>query len=54
MITSAVPGEGKSYIATNLAMSIATERDSTVLLVEADPTRPALGAALRNSRPARV
>ncbi len=42
MITSAVPGEGKSYIATNLAMSIATERDSTVLLVEADPTRPAL------------
>jgi exopolysaccharide/PEP-CTERM locus tyrosine autokinase len=43
MITSAVPGEGKSYVATNLAMSIATERDSTVLLVEADPTRPALG-----------
>jgi receptor protein-tyrosine kinase len=42
MITSAVPGEGKSYIATNLAMSIATERDSTVLLVEADPTRPSL------------
>ncbi len=42
MVTSAVPGEGKSYIATNLAMSIATERDSTVLLVEADPTRPAL------------
>src|SRR5262249_6164109 len=27
MITSALPGEGKSYIATNLAMSIATERD---------------------------
>jgi protein-tyrosine kinase len=42
MITSAVSGEGKSYIATNLAMSIATERDSTVLLVEADPTRPSL------------
>ncbi len=42
MITSALPGEGKSYIATNLAMSIATERDNTVLLVEADPTRPAL------------
>jgi protein-tyrosine kinase len=42
MITSAVSGEGKSYIATNLAMTIATERDSTVLLVEADPTRPAL------------
>jgi protein-tyrosine kinase len=42
MITSAMPGEGKSYIATNLAMTIATERDSTVLLVEADPTRPTL------------
>jgi protein-tyrosine kinase len=42
MITSAVPGEGKSYISTNLAMTIATERDSTVVLVEADPTRPAL------------
>ena len=42
MITSALPGEGKSYIATNLAMSIATERDNTVLLVEADPGRPAL------------
>jgi receptor protein-tyrosine kinase len=42
MITSSVPGEGKSYIATNLALTIATERDSTVLLVEADPTRPSL------------
>jgi len=42
MITSALPGEGKSYLSTNLAMTIATERDSTVLLVEADPTRPAL------------
>jgi receptor protein-tyrosine kinase len=42
MITSAGPGEGKSYISTNLAMTIATERDSTVVLVEADPTRPAL------------
>ena len=42
MITSALPGEGKSFLSTNLAMTIATERDSTVLLVEADPTRPAL------------
>jgi protein-tyrosine kinase len=42
MVTSSLPGEGKSYIATNLAMTIATERDSTVLLVEADPTRPTL------------
>jgi protein-tyrosine kinase len=42
MITSALPGEGKSFLSANLAMSIAMERDSTVLLVEADPTRPSL------------
>ena len=42
MITSALSGEGKSYLSTNLAMTMAMERDSTVLLVEADPTRPAL------------
>jgi protein-tyrosine kinase len=42
LITSALPGEGKSFLSANLAMSIAMERDSTVLLVEADPTRPSL------------
>ena len=42
MITSGLPGEGKSFVAANLAMSIAMERDSTVLLVEGDPTRPSL------------
>jgi protein-tyrosine kinase len=36
MITSALPGEGKSFLAVNLAMSIAMELDSTVLLVDAD------------------
>lgn len=46
MITSALPGEGKSFLSTNLAMTIATERDSTVLLVEADPTRPSLTTLL--------
>ena len=46
MITSALPGEGKSFLSTNLARSIATERDSTVLRVEADPTRPSLAALL--------
>src|SRR5581483_2554262 len=30
MVTSALPGEGKSFVALNLAMSIATEVDSTV------------------------
>jgi protein-tyrosine kinase len=42
MITSAVPGEGKSFTAANLAMSIAMELDHTVLLVDADVARPSL------------
>jgi len=42
MITSAVPGEGKSYLAANLAMSLAMELDHTVLLVDADVERPFL------------
>ena len=46
MITSAVPGEGKSYVSLNIAMSIAMERDSTVLLVEGDPTRPSLASLM--------
>lgn len=46
MITSAVPGEGKSYVSLNLAMSIAMERDSTVLLIEGDPTRPSLATLM--------
>ncbi|HTU02769.1 MAG TPA: hypothetical protein VMG58_13165, partial [Candidatus Sulfotelmatobacter sp.] len=46
MITSALPGEGKSFLSTNLAMTMATERDSTVLLVEGDPTRPSLSRLL--------
>ena len=42
MVTSAQPGEGKTFTATNLAMSIADERDRTVLLVDADVVRPSL------------
>lgn len=42
MITSAVSGEGKSFTAINLAMSIATELDHTVLLVDADVARPSV------------
>ena len=39
MVTSAVPGEGKTYTAINLALAIAQERDSTVLLVDCDVTK---------------
>ena len=42
MISSALPGEGKSYSTINLAMSMASELDRTVLLVEADVARPAI------------
>ncbi len=42
MVTSALPGEGKTFTAINLAMSVAMEMDRTVLLVDADIARPAL------------
>lgn len=42
MVTSAMPGEGKSFTAINLAMSIAMELDYTVLLVDADVSRPSI------------
>jgi protein-tyrosine kinase len=42
IVTSALPGEGKSFTAANLAMSIAMEMDRTVLLVDADVARPSL------------
>jgi receptor protein-tyrosine kinase len=40
MVTSSLPGEGKSFVSVNLAMSIAMEIDSTVLLVDADVIKP--------------
>ncbi len=36
MVTSALPGEGKTFISINLAMSMAMEMDRTVLLVDGD------------------
>ena len=36
MITSALPGEGKTFIAINLAISLAAELDRKVLLVDGD------------------
>jgi protein-tyrosine kinase len=42
MVTSAMAGEGKSFTAVNLAMSIAAEMDHTVMLVDADVARPSL------------
>ena len=42
MVTSALAGEGKSFCAINLALSIAMEMDHTVLLVDADVARPSI------------
>jgi len=42
MVTSALPNEGKTFMAINLAISIAMEVDTTVLLVDADVARPAI------------
>jgi receptor protein-tyrosine kinase len=42
MITSAKPGDGKTYTAINLALSLAHERDLKVLLVDADVYRQSM------------
>ena len=42
MIASAVPGEGKTFTALNLALSLAIEKDVRVLLVDADVVKPQL------------
>jgi len=46
MVTSAVPGEGKTFVALNLAMSISIERDLFVLLIDGDSNRRSLGHLL--------
>ncbi len=51
MVASALPGEGKTFTAINLAMSIAMELDTTVALVDGDVAHPDLPNILgvRNS-----
>jgi protein-tyrosine kinase len=46
MVASARPGEGKTFCAVSLAMSIAQERDLTVLLIDADVIKPEVPAAM--------
>lgn len=41
-VVSAMPGEGKTFFAMNLAMSIAMEVDHRVLLIDADVLRPSV------------
>ena len=40
LVCSARPGDGKTFCAINLALSIAAERDTEVLLVDADVAKP--------------
>lgn len=40
MLTSALPGEGKTFTSINLALSMALEKDLEVLLVDADVAKP--------------
>ena len=40
MVTSALPREGKTFTAVNLALSVATEVDHTVLLIDGDVAHP--------------
>lgn len=42
MVSSSNPNEGKTFISINLALSIALEKNNTVLLIDADVLRPSL------------
>jgi len=46
MVTSANPNEGKTFIATNLALSMASEHDVHVLLIDADVANPSIPEVL--------
>jgi protein-tyrosine kinase len=43
MVTSSLPGEGKTFSSINLAISLAAERGLRVLLIDADVIRPSVG-----------
>lgn len=46
LMTSSIPGEGKTYNSVNLALSIAQEIDTTVLLVDCDVAMQGLSRML--------
>ncbi|MGI5310740.1 XrtA-associated tyrosine autokinase [Rheinheimera sp. WS51] len=46
LVSSSRPGEGKTFSAINLALSIALEQDKTVLLVDSDVLRPNVSKTL--------
>lgn len=46
LISSAMPGEGKTFTAVNLALSMAMEKDVHVLLVDGDVAKPHISRVL--------
>ncbi|QPK63293.1 polysaccharide biosynthesis tyrosine autokinase [Methylomonas sp. LL1] len=46
LICSSLPGEGKTFISINLALSIANEMDKSVLLIDADVEKPSISKQL--------
>ncbi|HTN14034.1 MAG TPA: capsular biosynthesis protein [Sphingomonadaceae bacterium] len=46
LVCSPLPGEGKTFCATNLALAMAAEKDSEVLLVDADFAKPSVLSVL--------
>lgn len=46
MVASALPGEGKTFTSINLALSMALEKDVSVLLVDADVAKPHVSGLL--------
>lgn len=50
LVTSALPGEGKTFVSTNLAVSIALGIDEYVLLVDCDLRRPQVHAMMGYSK----
>ena len=46
LVTSSIPGEGKSFTSVNLALSIANEKDTTVLLVDCDVAKQGVSRML--------
>src|SRR5262249_5617258 len=44
MVTSTVQGEGKSFVAANLALSVIAESSRPTVLIDADPTRASISA----------
>lgn len=46
MLTSALPGDGKTFTSINLALSMARERDLSVLLVDGDVAKPHISRIL--------